>query len=227
MASANVSTRVKKPSAKQTKILERAFTQANMKVISQIAIPIGGDNAQNGYNINFSILGNTGNIYKVGFTLNTTDNSDKDGDGDFIDSDDDECHKPSVSCTCPYYLTRDEVCKHIYVVYIKVFRVLPEVITSSPTLSLGQRQLLVSLYKNYVAENIAPPTGETSSRNCPDDDCPVCFEKLSTSTYTCHQCRNSIHKECMREVVKYNNHCPLCRADIDESLAEMMSLLRI
>ena len=172
-----------------------------------------GDDAVNGYNINFSLLGNTGNIYSVFFNLETSESCNP--------------AEAAITCTCPYYSTHRQVCKHIYVVYIKVFRVVPDIISPDPKLSLGQRQLLVNLYKNYVAENIAPPSGETPSRNGPDDDCPVCFEKLSTSTYTCHQCRNSIHKECMREVVKYNNHCPLCRADIDESLASMMSLLRI
>ena len=122
----------KKPnrSSQPSKILERAFTQANMKVINQLASPIGGNDAANGYNINFSLLGNTGNIYSVVFNLD-------------ISSRTEQLTDPVISCTCPYYSTHRQVCKHIYVVYIKVFRVVPDIISPSPTLSLGQRQLLV------------------------------------------------------------------------------------
>ena len=201
-------------SSQPSKILERAFTQINMKVISQLPTPLGGFDGKDGYNINFSILGNTGKIYNVIFNLDTTSES--------LDG-------PVVSCTCPYYKTHDEVCKHIYVVYIKVFRVIPDVISSNPNISISQRALLVNLYKNYVAENITPPPASagTASRNGVDDECPVCFEKLLETNFICHQCRNSIHTVCISEVKKYSNACPLCRAEIKENLAEMMSLLRI
>ena len=207
----------------QPKILERAITQINMKVIDRLATPLGIDGAD-GYHINFSILGNTGNIYSVIFNLTTGEINPAEA---------------AITCTCPYYSTHHQVCKHIYVVYIKVFRIIPDIISSDPNISLGQRKLLVNLFKNYITENIAPPVtsiesrtgmglrpidGSSAVRNSgPDDECPVCFEKLASSrNYVCHQCRNSIHNDCMREVIKYNKHCPLCRGDIMDSLVALM-----
>lgn len=196
----------------QPKILERAFTQINMKVIDRTTILLGLDGID-GFHIKFSILGNTGKVYSVIFNLETNK----------INQSDD-----AVSCTCPYFSTHNEVCKHIYLVYIKVFRIIPEIISSLPELSLEQRRLLVNLYKNYVSENITPPITSIESRSGPDDECPVCFDKLvGTRTYVCHKCRNSIHNDCIREVIKYNKHCPLCRGDIMDSLVGMMEGMHI
>ena len=199
-------------SSTQPKILERAITQVNMKVIDRLAIPLGA-NGDDGYHINFSILGNTGSIYSVIFNLSTGEINPADA---------------AITCTCPYYSTHNEVCKHIYVVYIKVFRIIPDIVSSDPKISLEQRRLLVNLFKTYIAENIAPPIASIESRTGPDDECPVCFDKLATTkNYVCHQCRNSIHNNCMREVIKYNKHCPLCRCDIVDSLVALMDGLHI
>ena len=196
----------------QPKILERAVSQVNMKVIDRLATPLGIDGAD-GFHINFSILGNTGNIYSVIFNLTTGEINPTEA---------------AITCTCPYYSTHHQVCKHIYVVYIKVFRIIPDIISSDHKISLEQRRLLVNLFKNYITENVAPPVASIESRTQPDDECPVCFEKLaSTRNYVCHQCRNSIHNDCMREVIKYNKHCPLCRGDIMDSLVALMDGMHI
>lgn len=189
----------RKKLAPSWKIMERALTQSNMKVIDHLAKPI----EDYGYNIDFTILGNTGNIYNVVFNLDTTI---------------EESTKRNVTCSCPYYVQNYRVCKHIYLVYIKIFRLLPTIISEDTHITQDQSKMLFNLYKTYVRNNIEPPELKIESRNSLDDECPVCFEKLHPKNFVCHQCRNSIHNDCIKEVIKYNKHCPLCRAEIIDTL---------
>ena len=48
------------------------------------------------------------------------------------------------------------------------------------------------------------------------DDCPICYLELdnTNNTLKCPECKNYIHKECIKKWLLYNKNCALCRSEI-------------
>ncbi len=251
------------------RIVKRAITQTNMRVISQ--------NYKQSFfesEIQFQVLGNSTSVYDIKFEfqnkylfsnlvknipnnpdypiLTYDDIIDEDGEKldeynirvrseeeiqNFIDKHPDpNCN---MSCNCPFYTEKNQVCKHISLVFLKIFRLIPDMMMTSLKLSGFQQQMLWNLYKKYRKEHNLPftpkkslyETANNSNSNTNDlmldgsnytrlkcgDNCPVCFETMQTSErlFQCQQCQNHIHMSCMEEVVKYNTSCPLCRYHVE------------
>ena len=126
-----------------------------------------------------------------------------------------------MNCSCPFYQQKNEVCKHISLVFLKIFRLIPDMLMASVKLSPPQQKMLWQLYQGYrVTHNLNIKSSDNlTSRLKAGDDCPVCFDKMNNEDklYQCQQCKNSIHTSCMLEVVKHNSHCPLCRYEIESN----------
>ncbi len=44
-----------------------------------------------------------------------------------------------------------------------------------------------------------------------NQECPICFHKVSYISIKCGYCNNSFHTECVNKWILINNSCPLCR----------------
>ena len=44
-----------------------------------------------------------------------------------------------------------------------------------------------------------------------NENCIICYEKLSLKIYKCYTCKKEFHLDCMNKWTKINNSCPICR----------------
>lgn len=94
-------------------------------------------------------------------------------------------------CTCEKFDKRIG-CRHIYKLLLdkgwseKDIYVLPRASSDAP----GQSSLEVSV-----------------------NECPVCLEKVSDviNSWSCHKCRNLMHRECAKRWITRDKSCPVCR----------------
>jgi len=101
------------------------------------------------------------------------------------------------NCTCPDYVRRNKYCKHIYFILLRVLK--------------GENEDLKNALKNtevYLKKKEDIKPRETSE----DDECCICYDLLSEGSLDfCVNCRNSVHKDCIRIWKKKSSLCPLCR----------------
>jgi hypothetical protein len=114
----------------------------------------------------------------------------------------------TFSCTCMDHRRRRTFCKHIYLVYMKVLHIVPDVNQTDNRVSTG---LIREAYASFrTRQTIIGPDMRES------DECPICFDPLAESTnYVCRVCRNGFHQLCMDELMSRGHRvCPMCRAEI-------------
>lgn len=157
----------------------------------------------------FTILGSTGNVYRVEI-------------GD------------RVRCNCPD-AERGNVCKHQLFVFLRVLKqdAKSPYIYQKALLSRERAHIFdeAPLQADVVAEKKVreaytkavkgesqkeePPTTE-NHRGEASDDCAICFEALGEEKLAvCPTCRNAIHSDCLgrwRSASSSNDTCPLCRS---------------
>lgn len=112
------------------------------------------------------------------------------------------------SCTCMDHRRRRTFCKHIYLVYMKVLHIVPDV---NQTDNRVPTELVREAYASFKTRQSSSPEMREAA------ECPICFDALAESTnYVCRVCRNGFHQSCIDEVVNrgHYDNCPMCRADI-------------
>ena len=136
--------------------------------------------------LTYKVLGNRGVCYDVTF----------------------ECDK-YTKCKCIDQCKSKSYCKHIYLIYVKIFNIIP----SGDSLLVTQ-EIFNDLTECHSAfTNRAPVDVELRNE---DDDCSICFEPIQqTGAYCCRLCKNGFHTECIHQMLKFSNRCPLCRSDIN------------
>lgn len=159
----------------------------------------------------FTVLGSTGNVYTV--TL-----------------------EEIPSCTCPDFAKKQDLCKHMLFVYLKVIGLSP----SNPLAfqkgyvrselqelfgMINDRRVGGAVLANdTVRQNFArlqsgeEVEGEETAgvqRRSLEEDCPICFDSLQSSatTYCRGQCGGNMHLDCWRRWKARQSAptCPLCR----------------
>lgn len=60
--------------------------------------------------------------------------------------------------------------------------------------------------------------------SCPKEECCVCWEELQTRNVCITKCGHSFCLSCMLNCMKYNNTCPYCRTELQESKADAKEL---
>ena len=126
---------------------------------------------------NYNIYGSTGNIY----TIKT---------------------EPSMSCTCIDYNKNKRYCKHIYFIFLNIYKTIPQLDKCYTTEELKE------LHNTFFEKK-----PETCARN---DNCCICFEELDGDNSICGTCKNGFHKKCIHEMIKFSkkSNCPLCRSNL-------------
>lgn len=113
------------------------------------------------------------------------------------------------SCTCMDHRRRRTFCKHVYLVYMKVLHMVPDVNQTNNRVST---ELIREAYSSFRTRQ-----SSTSSLDMRESaECPICFDPLTTSVnYVCRTCRNGFHQECIDHVKnRGHSNCPMCRAEI-------------
>ncbi|KAI8814698.1 hypothetical protein BJ742DRAFT_864717 [Cladochytrium replicatum] len=151
------------------------------------------------------------------------------------------------TCSCPAFLTENDLCVHIIWVMLKVFRVSPD------SDFILQRSILdreaAELMRKRAHHLPGPrdpqlprekPLKSTLARElvdrrviAPDDVCPICQDGLATApadglSYCRYGCGNNLHVKCLKILVEHQTkvmgldviRCPLCRKDFG-TLAEL------
>jgi hypothetical protein len=118
-------------------------------------------------------------------------------------------------CTCKDFEIRNAMCKHIMHIYIKIFRIIPDIpVQKNTKITRIQKEMIIN------ANNLFWKGHKSRvSRSTEEDDCIICIEKLKNlaDMYVCINCLNGFHKNCIKALCEYNSNakCPLCRFIID------------
>ncbi|CAB4392583.1 unnamed protein product [Rhizophagus irregularis] len=141
----------------------------------------------------FAILGSTGNVYTVTIT-----------------------HKPN--CSCPDF-KKGYLCKHIFFVYLKVFRL------NHDSQFIYQEALLSKKLRSIFANAVPDPTVLASKRV--RDNYELLEEKDHNNIVWCIEgCGNNLHKDCFEQWKKSKNGdkvtCVYCRANWVDSNSKIL-----
>lgn len=155
--------------------------------------------------LEYRVLGNTGTVYKVTF----------------------EPHQ--FTCTCPDFLKRKSQCKHAYLVYIKIFEMLPDLQREQNHLTSDEFVQMCMKHQMFVSGSTSGSSSESTSTSenesgsgsgsgssTSEDECSICFDILGniSECHECYQCHKYIHNICYTTICNYGiSSCPLCRAD--------------
>lgn len=130
-------------------------------------------------NLSFEVCGSTENEYTICF------------------SDD------HFTCTCPDFVKRRTFCKHVYLVFLKILQIVPDVDASGNSVDTT---LVRQKFEEY--------------RSCPIDmreaqECPICFDGFEGAPFVCTACRNGFHRACIDEMLsRGRSGCPMCRSEL-------------
>ncbi len=149
----------------------------------------------------YKILGSTGTFYDVIFS------------------------KEKMSCTCPDHDRHKSYCKHIYLVYIKIFHLIPDLEATGNAITEMQYILMKNAhekfmegYKKKMEENEKHKDKMKGYRFHKEDECSICFDIFGDlPVFGCKTCKNCFHDHCMTTILKYNPKCPMCRSSISKS----------
>lgn len=114
------------------------------------------------------------------------------------------------SCTCMDHRRRRTFCKHVYLVYMKVLHIVPDVNQTDNRVPTELIREAYASFKTRQSSSSSPEMREAA-------ECPICFDALAESVnYVCRVCRNGFHQSCIDEVVNRGGRhdCPMCRAEI-------------
>jgi len=124
--------------------------------------------------------------------------------------------QPTLTCSCPDFVCRQDHCKHIYFCFCRVLHLRKEALDN-----LTEHELLFAM-SIFVAKRQAllQPGSQcqTRKRLVADTECTICFETMTDhdSVWCANSCQNYLHKGCMRTWIQTSGPtCPLCRAPWD------------
>lgn len=131
-----------------------------------------------------------------------------------------DCDLREVCCTCPDYMRRFIVCKHVFFVLLKVLKVHCDV-------SLTRRRYWQHAQRGKVKQFIVKARS-VLNHECPEnfknnEDCSICLDEFKGHEQSvvddkicyCHGCGQKFHSVCMSVWTNTQNTrkktCPLCR----------------
>lgn len=124
--------------------------------------------------------------------------------------------KNGCKCSCPDFTQREEMCKHIFFILVRVAKTPLAELTSSTGDFILTNEITVRI-KNAVCPTNTTDESETRITN----DCGVCYEDFTEKDkdmVKCTTCSKALHDSCMSLWVKsctargLTNTCPYCRA---------------
>ena len=124
--------------------------------------------------------------------------------------------KKKVSCSCPDFARRKELCKHFFYVTGKILSNL-EITDEIETVNSIKYNIdfISESLKHILLQKDDKKTKKTE--NCKsdydkNDYCCICFDELGKDVCFCTFCKKPIHNNCMKIWLRKKNNCPLCRS---------------
>lgn len=110
------------------------------------------------------------------------------------------------TCTCPDFMIRNRICKHIYFVYYRALH-----FEEDCDLDIIPKEVLYINLSLFIDKKKKTDAREIQEH----DECVICFDLLlERPTDHCRSCLNSLHKDCIFFLQKSSHtKCPLCRSD--------------
>jgi hypothetical protein len=171
-------------SFKKTERLKRSINQKDMKVIDI-------NNSIEKTTLEYKVLGNSGSFYNIKIPLNG-----------------------EINCQCIDQRKTKSFCKHIFLIYVKIFKIIPDIDNLSLFINKETYDNLLIKHNEFINKSLIKKeeTSENINIRNEDDDCSICFCEIDKcDIYACHECKNGFHLSCINQMMKYNNKCPLCR----------------
>ena len=173
--------------------LKRAVTQKNIKLVFSNIYDT---------HLAYKVLGNTGSSYIVQIPYNGY-----------------------ITCECIDFKKHKSQsrCKHIHFIFIKIFKLLQT--TNSLFISPETFKELCVKHNIFITPSCTT-NAVIKARNA-NEDCCICFEPVvypkqenvvEINNFICPSCNNGFHLECITEVRRYKNNCPLCRGSLTVNL---------
>ena len=133
----------------------------------------------------YTVYGSTGTMYKI------------------------QCH-PSMNWTCIDFKKNQRYCKHIYFIFLNVYKTIPKL---DKDYNLEE---LKELHSNFLK------TPDVEVRDS-EEPCSICFEEL-VNCFVCNVCKHGFHKKCIDEMIRFSkkSNCPLCRSDLTVDVNELI-----
>ena len=115
---------------------------------------------------------------------------------------------PNMNCTCIDYKKNKRYCKHIYFIFLNVYKTIPSL---DKCYHVDELKELHTNFFNQTSVDVRDPL----------EPCSICFECIDTPT-VCKVCKNGFHQSCINEMTKFTGktNCPLCRSNLSESILE-------
>jgi len=118
-----------------------------------------------------------------------------------------------LKCSCPDFKRKDTICKHIYFILIRIFKLTAPLNPKTNIFIPGIDKKFTEILKNrLIKEDIPENIIEISGKNC-----AICYEDyqenidIGSKVIKCQRCSNVFHNECMNIWLKKGSTCPLCR----------------
>lgn len=109
--------------------------------------------------------------------------------------------RQSHTCSCPDFSKRDEMCKHLAYVYLRVFKLSRADIVEAhgfPDLTRDTAEL-----KTVCTEKLT------------EAECPICYDDFDSSGHRpvvlCTRCGKPFHDDCIQVWTREHDTCPMCR----------------
>jgi len=114
---------------------------------------------------------------------------------------------PVMNCTCIDFKKNKRYCKHIYFIFLNVYKTIPSL---DKCYHIDE---LKKLHTNFFNKSV--------DVRDPLEPCSICFESNDSPT-VCKVCRNGFHQSCINEMTKFTRktNCPLCRSDLNETILD-------
>jgi len=129
-----------------------------------------------------------------------------------------------VSCTCPDFIRRNKLCKHIIFIIYKVYK--QNIIDIGNIKNIDDTENIDSPNKNFLDllkknnNNKNENENENKNKNIKDflvkfiGSCAICFDDVDDgyNDNKCRICVGIFHSDCIRRWILNKNNCPLCRS---------------
>jgi len=156
------------------------------KAIDEKSMKVMNYEQENEEELRYHILGNSGSYYDVTFTSS------------------------EMSCTCPDHQRHQSYCKHIYLVYIKIFHLIPDLDATGNRIHEMQFLLMKNAHNEFMQtqkrkmeENQKKNQQWEGYRFNKEDECPICFDIFGEQTiFGCKTCKNCFHRHCIDTIMK-------------------------
>ena len=109
-----------------------------------------------------------------------------------------------LNCNCIDCKRTGQYCKHIYFIFNHVYEI-REINQLAKDYTIDE---IKSLHDTFLTHKTQP---KKKARN-EQEDCPICFECNSGTSFVCGTCENGFHSLCIQTMLQFSNKCPMCRS---------------